>query len=124
MLAVVACSSAAADLDGTKWALKEFGEEGGETAVLLNTTITLNFEDGQIGGSSGCNSYFGDVVITGETLSISEIGSTLMACLDEGVSQQEVDFLAALAEVSSYTLAENQLTLQYDGGVLVFEVGE
>ena len=111
-------------LHGTGWTLTEFGPSDSLTAVLPNSELTLNFDDGQINGSAGCNSYFAEATVDGETISVGLIGSTLMACADEALNQQETDFLAALAEVTSYTLADNRLTLNYSDGILVFEVNE
>jgi hypothetical protein len=48
------------------------------------------------------------------------MGSTLMACMDEDVTQQESDFLAALAQVTSYTLSGDRLTLHTEEGSLEF----
>ena len=49
------------DLNGTSWLLEQFGPEGEATAVLPDTTITLNFTDEGVNGTAGCNSYFGDM---------------------------------------------------------------
>ena len=110
-----------ASLEGTSWVLDEFGPENELTAVLPNTPITLNFADGGINGAAGCNSYFAEVTFEGDgTLSVGLVGSTLMACLDEEVMQQESDFLAMLAEVTGYTLRGNRLTLHTENGSLAF----
>ena len=42
--------------------------------------VTLLLEDGGIGGSGGCNSYFGSYTLDGDAVTFSEIGSTLMVC--------------------------------------------
>lgn len=131
MIAIGACSSAGAggdvepgvdseaDLMGTSWILESFGPEDGLTAVLPNTSITLNFADGGINGSASCNSYFANVNQSESSLSFGPIGSTKMACPDP-IMQQENDYLAALAAVDSYTLTGNQLTLHYEDGRLIF----
>ena len=112
------------NLQGTSWILTEFGPSDNLTAVLPDSEVTLNFDGEQINGSAGCNSYFGDVTVEDSSLSVGLIGSTLMACADEDISQQEADFLAALGQANAYTLEDNQLTLQYEGGILIFETNE
>ena len=131
MLAVVGCSSGGASdgvepdvesstsLDGTSWVLQEFGPDDGRTPVLPNTAVTLLFEDGRISGSANYNTFFADVTQEGSALSFGPIGSTRMAC-PEPIMQQENDFLAAMASVNHYVVAEGQLTLTYDGGLLFF----
>ncbi len=109
------------ELQGTSWILATFGPNDNQTAVLPNTELTLNFDGEQINGSAGCNSYFAEATVAEDgILSVGLVGSTLMACLDEDVMQQESDFLAALAQVTSYTLSGNRLTLHTDNGSLQF----
>ncbi len=134
LLAIVACSpsgsggdvepdvEAGAVLDGTSWVLNELGPEDALTAVLPDTTITLNFADDGINGSAGCNSYFGEASQSGSSLTFGAIGSTRMAC-PEPIMQQENAYLAALGTVSSFTLEGDQLTLDYEDGRLVFAAG-
>ncbi|MCB8926789.1 MAG: META domain-containing protein [Ardenticatenaceae bacterium] len=110
------------DLNGTSWLLEQFGPEGEATAVLPDTTITLNFTDEGVNGTAGCNSYFGDMTQAGSALSFGALGSTRMAC-PEPIMQQENDYLAALGTVSTFSLADGQLTLQYEEGTLVFTAG-
>ncbi len=109
------------DLQDTSWVLISFGPNDNQTAVLPGTEITLNFDGAQVNGSSGCNSYSAEATMGEDgTLSIGLVASTLMACLDEGVMQQESDFLAALAQVTSYTLSGTELTLHTNDGSLLF----
>jgi heat shock protein HslJ len=109
------------ELQGTSWVLTTFGPNDNQTAVLPDTELTLNFDGEQINGSAGCNSYFADVTIEDDgTLSVGLVGSTLMACMDEGVMQQESNFLAALAQATSYSLSGNRLTLHTENGSLAF----
>jgi heat shock protein HslJ len=131
MLMLAACSRAGSGngvepgLEGTSWILEEFGPVGELTAVLPNTEPTLNFEDGQINGHASCNSYFGEVTFGDDgTMTVGMLGSTLMACMDEAMMQQEADFMAALGQVTSYTLSGSQLTLHTPDGVLNFEASE
>ena len=132
MIVAVGCGSSGSDggalepeiesgtsLDGTSWVLQEFGPDGDRMPMLPDTSVTLVFEDGRISGSANCNTFFADVTQSGDALDFGPIGSTRMACA-EPIMQQENAFLAAMSSVSHYVVAEGQLTLTYDGGLLVF----
>jgi heat shock protein HslJ len=66
---------------------------------------TLEFlTDQQLGGSGGCNRWFGGWAITdGRLHPVGPFGSTMMAC-EEGVMKQEAEFLQALEKVTAITL--------------------
>jgi heat shock protein HslJ len=112
-------------LANTRWRLVSFGEPGAETPVVAGSTVTLEFgADGQVGGSAGCNSYGGKYQVHDGTVSFGELVSTLMACVDERVMQQEQQYLAALQSTGRFELAGRRLTIRYAGGqdVLNFEL--
>jgi heat shock protein HslJ len=93
------------------------GTAGAETPVIEGSTVTLEFQtDGQAGGSAGCNSYGGGYQVQGDTLSFDQLNSTLMACVDEAMMQQETEYFQALQSTGRFELADNQLTIWYDGG--------
>jgi len=109
----------ATGLEGTEWQLLTLNGQ----PLLAGTTTTARFSQGQIDGSSGCNSYFGSYALRGSALQIEGLGGTEMACLEPaGVMEQEQTFLQTLGEVASYGLAHDQLRLQDAEGkeVLVF----
>jgi putative lipoprotein len=113
----------AASLANTQWRLVSFGAPGAETPVVEGSAITLEFKaEGEAGGSGGCNSYGGQYQVQGDTLSFGDVMSTLMACVDEGISQQEQAYFQALQTVGRFELAGDQLTIWYnnDQGVLNF----
>jgi len=121
-------SATAADLEGKLWKLDSYVNSQGESVdVLPDTEITIEFKDGQVGGSGGCNNYFGSYEVgVGNTLSIGAIGSTEMACLAEGVMKQEQRYFEALASAASYQVTERKLQLANADGetVLSFSVLE
>jgi heat shock protein HslJ len=111
------------ELANTSWLLVSFGATGSDMPVLEGTTITLEFESAtQLGGSGGCNSYGADYTAHNGTITVGEVVSTLMACVEEGVTEQEQDYLAALSAAEEYELAGDQLTIWYNGGagVLIY----
>jgi heat shock protein HslJ len=96
-------------LEGTEWQLVALNGQ----APLEGTTITAGFSADQIGGSSGCNSYFGSYTQRSSDLQIQGLGGTEMACLEpEGVMEQEQTFLQTMGEVASCRLAGGQLILR------------
>jgi heat shock protein HslJ len=110
-------------LANTQWRLVSFGEPGAEMPVIEGSAVTLEFgADGRVGGSGGCNSYGGVYQVQGDSLSFGEIVSTLMACADERVTQQEGQYLQALQSAGQFELADDRLAIRYgDGsGVLNF----
>ena len=101
----------------SKWNLVSFGKKGAETPVIQNSAITLEFaENNQVGGSGGCNSYGAKVEVQGKTLTISEIVSTLMACVDDQVMEQETQYFTALQGVSNYEISGDNMTIFYEDG--------
>ena len=85
-----------------EWVLVSFGDED-SPQVLGGTKITITFSEGRVAssigfsGSAGCNQYFGSFENTPDGLVVGPIGATEMWCGDEGVMDQESQFLKALA---------------------------
>jgi len=114
-------SGSQASLAGTEWRLLSFGTPGAEVPVVEETTITLHFNDaGQAGGTAGCNSYGARYEVRESELAFNRLSHTMMACAQEQIAQQEKAFLQALENAHGYALAEERLTIWYDGdqGVL------
>src|SRR5262245_3318743 len=86
-------SSSGDNLANTRWKLVSFGKSGSETPVVEGSTVTLEFKaESQAGGNGGCNSYGGQYKIQDKNLSFDQIMSTLMACADEHMMQQEQQY--------------------------------
>jgi heat shock protein HslJ len=91
--------SGEAGLVGTAWRLEDLGGAG----VLDRVEATLEFpEAGKVAGSGSCNRFFGTVEISGESIKISPLGSTRMACA-EAVMNQEGKYLKALQDAERFT---------------------
>jgi heat shock protein HslJ len=101
----------------SKWILVSFGKTRAEMPVIENSAITLEFADNnQVGGSGGCNSYGAKVEVQGKTLTITEIVSTLMACVDDKVMEQETQYFTALQGASNFEISGDNLTIFYEDG--------
>ncbi len=105
-------------LVGTDWNLVTYGDQ----TPLSDAVPTIQFTEGEINGSTGCNRYFGGYTLNGASISVGNLGSTMMAC--EGLMDQEVAFLQMLQTAESFTLGENMLTIHTPQGELVFTIKE
>ena len=96
-------------LGGTSWRLMTLGG----ASLIPGTEITLTFEEGQVRGSSGCNTYGGPYQVDGDKITMTDLYMTEMACLDpEGVMDQELEYLELLRDAQAF---------QVDGAELVIE---
>jgi heat shock protein HslJ len=121
--ATVTPDSNPADLADTEWYLESFGEPGTESPVVEGSTITLKFEgNGQAAGQSGCNSYGGSYTIQPGALRFEEVTSTLVACEDQVVNDQEEEYLKALRAAGRFNVSDDRLVIWYEnnGRVLNF----
>ena len=107
------------DLTGTEWNL--VSNQG--NAPIGDTGITLLFEEeGQFGGSSGCNNYFGGYEHNGFSFSTTgPLASTLMAC-EEQIMNQETNYLTKLDQIEYIQVEDGRLLLvSPDGLYLEYE---
>jgi heat shock protein HslJ len=114
-------------LEGTLWKLDGYLNSQGEwVSVLPGTGVTAKFDAGQVGGSAGCNQYFGGYELSGNSLTFGVIAVTEMYCAPEALMDQESEYLAALESAASYWIADGQLQIANAGGetVLTFSVVE
>jgi heat shock protein HslJ len=107
-------------IEGTKWLLSSLNNK----SVLKDSSITLTFADGSIGGSAGCNTY-GSKYTANDAGSLTiqdSIVVTKMFCgKPEGIMQQEQEYLDLLLNVTEYTIRRNNLILKTtDNRELVF----
>lgn len=105
-------------LAGTSWRATAYFDGTGMTSVLAGTTPTAAFgAGGDLNGSAGCNSYGGNYLVDGNTLTVGALMSTQILCGEpEGIMEQESAFLAALQSASSFNLEGGQLFIQDGSG--------
>jgi heat shock protein HslJ len=111
-------SSDAVSIEGTKWELIYYRK----STVAEGIVITAAFEDGQITGSAGCNSYFGSYEIDGNKISIDQLANTEMFCMDpEGVMDFETMYLDWLRDAQTISISDGQVMIfRSDGEALTF----
>lgn len=83
---------------------------------IAGHTVTLTLAaEGGVSGRGGCNRYMGAYTLDGENLRIDEnMASTMMACVAEGVMEQESRYLKVLAAMNKIARAEDG-TLRLEG---------
>jgi heat shock protein HslJ len=91
------------------------------TSVIIGTEITADFaEDGQLSGSSGCNTYTAVYESEDETISIDPPATTRQFCAEpEGVMEQEGEYLAALQTTATYRIEGNSMNMRTADGETV-----
>jgi heat shock protein HslJ len=108
-------------LDGTHWKLQNMEDQ----QVLAGTTISLEFRDGQMEGSAGCNAYGAEYAIQARNgINFGSIERNLEACIEPaGVMQQEEQYLRTLWTATHYQAEEDRLTLLDEQGkvLLLYE---
>ena len=102
----------AAPFEGTPWVLMSSLDVAGVAGAAPSAT----FADGTVGGATGCNRFSAPYTVDGDSLEIGTIASTQMAC-EPPLDAVERAYVAALAEVTGWSLEFDELTLSdADGG--------
>lgn len=98
------------NLNDTSWTLITLDGE----SPVADTRVTIDFTNGRISGSGGCNDYNGAYsASTAGDVALSGIAITAEDCLEPvGILEQEVAFVDALGEITAYQLdGDNRLKL-------------
>lgn len=76
--------------------------------------ISLNFNaDFQLSGIASCNRYTSSYSLTGESLTVSPITTTLMAC-EPSLMEQEANFLKHLANINRFDITKDGQLILYN----------
>lgn len=111
------------NLAGTRWVATGMFLGGAPVAFVPDARPTIDFSNNgrEFGGSTGCNSYFGEYTVGGGTIGFGGIGQTEMAC-QQPLMEQEANVIAILQQASVYSVADGILTIgQLGGSALQFE---
>ena len=105
------------DIESTSWEVTGFNN--GRHAVvspLLGTTLVLTFRGGEIEGFGGCNAFSGSFTRNGNRLTIGPLAVARMQCGGKGVTEQELEFLAALRSAATWVVRGGLLDLHRADG--------
>ena len=121
MAGIAGCTSTIAaagkpDLMGA-WTVEYIGER----PVIDNSPAYIEFaEEGRVGGNASCNRFTGAYVLSGSSLTFSNLASTKKMCFP-ALMEQEARFLAALEWVAKVQMRDGLLVLLDAEGVAVFK---
>jgi heat shock protein HslJ len=114
---LAACAVAIDDSDeraeqvyGRTWIAVEVAGQPVAPGVESNLVVA---PDGKVSGNTGCNGYFGSVIIAGQAMSFGNLGATKIACPEPAMGQEK-RLLRALDGTRGY-LVENDSLLLLDG---------
>jgi heat shock protein HslJ len=99
------CASIAVDartFEGTRWHVTAINGR----ATPATGDYRIEFKDGGIGGSFGCNHFGGRYAVRGEAVVVREVRSTMMACSDP----------AASFEGAGFTILNQPMTIHWRSG--------
>jgi heat shock protein HslJ len=103
----MASAAEPASLDGTAWVLTGLP---GHTLVP-DSSVTLQFSEGRLSGSDGCNRYAGSYSVKNSVLAVApNLASTQMACMPD-INAQAQAYIAALTGAKSYRIDGERLDL-------------
>lgn len=87
-------------LSGEEWVIEDIAGAG----VIDDSHASLQFlAEGRLAGSGGCNRLIGSYTVNGDSLSIAQAGTTMMACAP-ALMNQEQKLLELLPEITNYAI--------------------
>lgn len=101
------------------WKLTASGPANNPVPAVEGVEAGLTFnEDGTVTGTSGCNGLGGDYSVEGDQITFGEFVSTLMACDDPIMAQEEVAH-RVMTDTATYQIEGDTLTITNNDNVLV-----
>ena len=120
---LVGCTEpAGVPLEDITWLLESYGEPGNTKAVVPGSevTVTFNSNNGEVGGTAGCNHFSSMYERDGSKLTIpGPMAVTEMWCGDE-LNDQENEYLDALHSAQSFEIKDGKLTIDCGDIILVY----
>jgi heat shock protein HslJ len=102
-------------LENTYWKLTQLGDDTVTVASQQpEPHLILNSVTGRATGSGGCNRMTGTYQLSGDRLTLGQMTSTMMACV-EGMETEQA-FMKTLGQVSGWSIAGRRLELKDAAG--------
>jgi heat shock protein HslJ len=103
------------------WKLIAYGSVDSPAPAVPDVEAILTFgAEGILAGSTGCNQIGGDYTVEGDQIVFGQIVSTLIACPDLQMAQEEAMY-QVLMDTASFKIEGDMLTITKDSKILVFE---
>ena len=101
-----------------EWTVTAVRNGDAVSSPVAGSALTITFADGRVSGDAGCNTFNGPATIAGDELSIGPLVATRRACIDEAVTKQETEFLAALEDTATFSATGSMVTLLAADGTI------
>lgn len=107
-------------LEGMHWQAAGINNgKGGVVSTATTELATAQFNDGNVSGHAGCNTFNASYEISANRITIGHAMTTRMHCAEpEGIMQQEQEYLQALFRARVYELTDTGLRLLDENGSL------
>ncbi len=111
-------SVSARALGGTEWHLNAILEGEVSVSVVAGTdpTLLVDQDAGTLSGSTGCNTFGGAAVVESESITITDLVATKMACTKDGVMGEESAILDILGRAVTWGVEGDRLLITADDG--------
>jgi heat shock protein HslJ len=86
--------------------------------------IVFDPEKGSAGGDTSCNAYGGDYIVNGDKISITQVISTMRACVEDERMNIEREFLDGLRIADRFEIKTDRLMFYRRGKLLLAFTGE
>ncbi len=109
-------------LQNRTWIATQIGNTEIKTAPTARNIPSLQFDSAsqRVSGADGCNRIMGSYQVVGDTLTLSQMAGTQMACLDN--NNIDRDFNVALNKVTHYQVYAKTLKLLDKHGNLLIQL--
>ena len=126
LAAAAACGSDDAPptpaLAGTSWVADRVFVAGSPVPIVPDTQVTIDFSsDGRVTGRTGCNNFFGTATVSGDHITIGQLGMTEIAGMTEigcepPLHSQESRVIGILQGADRWSIADGMLSISGSTG--------
>ena len=111
-------NGAAQRLDDQRWVLEQIGNRQ-TYAPIRGVFINFDSSKRSVGGDTGCNAFGGSYSASRNTISMTDLISTMRACVEGGKMQTERELLDGLRRADTFELTNDNRLKLYDNGRLL-----
>lgn len=105
-------------LEDRKWMIEQIGTRVNIKA-LPEAFVVFDEKKHSAGGNSSCNVFGGSYTTTGDRLRITNVISTMRACIEDELMQVERGFLDGLRNANRFAIRDNRLMLYRGNEILL-----